>query len=166
MWSALPHVTQAAGPPQLRERAGRARRVVFNLPTSSSAPLQSCARLGAGAAALQGPRRKKQGRGEEDPLNKRIFKREETSTWETLSGEKWVLPKNQEGHGGDAHVALAQVPRLNQPCHSSLPHGFVCLSLCLGLSSLPQSPSSEQSFVHFSGLITSSRKLALTASIS
>ena len=77
-----------------------------------------------------------------------------------------MLLKNQEGHRGNAHVALAQVPRLNQPCHSSFPQGFICFSLCLGQSSLPPSPSSEQTFVHFSGLISSTMKLALTASIS
>ena len=34
--------------------------------------------------------------GEGDPLNKRVLKREKTSAWETLSGEKRVSPKNQE----------------------------------------------------------------------
>ena len=50
----LPHGSSGRG-------QGQARRVIFNLPTSSSATLQSCTRLGAGAATLQGPRRKKQG---------------------------------------------------------------------------------------------------------
>lgn len=49
-------------------------------------------------------------KGGGDQPNKRIPKREKTFSRETPWEEKRVLPKNQEGHRGDAHVSLAPGP--------------------------------------------------------